>query len=292
MSEISPLANAAAGFWDRQVSRHQPTQWTEYPLVRRYINECTTDAWWAYPTHGFKAAWAYQPLARGLSIGCGTGTLERDLRWLRICEEVDAFDVSPASIRIARERAAREGLDHVNFNAADCETMEYERDRYDVVFFNGSMHHISDPAALLDRVLPALHKDGLLFLDDYVGPSREEWPHQDLSHAEAAYQSLPAGWRTVEHVLPPFDSSDPSEMISSSTIMPAVRKRFEIEWERPYWGNLLFPVLCHVNGEVRAQPECDDVLMGLIQRERELVRSGAFTEPLFSWLVGRKKNGT
>jgi len=42
---------------------------------------------------------------------------------------------------------------HVNFIAADCEAIDYERDRYDVVFFNGSLHHISDPPALLDRIL-------------------------------------------------------------------------------------------------------------------------------------------
>lgn len=277
-----------AEFWDAQVSKPQPVQWTEYPLVRRYINESTTDAWWAYPTHGFKAGWAYKPLARGLSIGCGTGALERDLRWLRICEEVDAFDVSPESIRLARERAAREGLDGVNFVAADCEAIEYERDRYDVVCFNGSLHHISNPAALLDRILPALHEDGLLFLDDYVGPSRDEWPQEDLSYAEAAYRTLPENWRAAEHVLPPFDSSDPSEMIASSTILPAVKARFDIEWQRPYWGNVLFPVLCHVGDAARTSADSETILGGLIEREREMVRTGAITRPLFTWLVGRK----
>lgn len=275
----------AAGFWDAQVSKPQAVQWTEYPLVRRYINECTTDAWWAYPTHGFKAGWAYKPLARGLSIGCGTGGLERDLRWLRICEEVDAFDISPESIRLARERAEHDHLDHVNFIAADCEAIGYEHDRYDVVFFNGSLHHISDPAALLDRILPALRENGLLFLDDYVGPSRNEWPQEDLSHADEAYQTLPEHWRTAERVRPPFDSSDPSEMIASSTILPAVKARFDLEWERPYWGNLLFPVLCHVSEAARND---EAILAGLIERERELVRSGAITRPLFTWLVGRK----
>ena len=108
----------ASAFWDRQATASQPRYWADYPAVRRYVNECVTDSWWAYPTHGFKAAWAYRPLARGLSIGCGTGLLERDLRWLRICEEVDAFDISPESIRLARERAAADGFDRVDFEVA------------------------------------------------------------------------------------------------------------------------------------------------------------------------------
>ena len=103
------------------------------------------------------------------------------------------------------------------------------------------MHHMSDPAALLDRIVPALRDGGLLFLDDYVGPSRDEWTTEHLLHANRAYAALPEGWRTVESLPAPYDASDPSEMIRSSAILPAVRERFEILWHRPYWGNLLSP---------------------------------------------------
>ena len=279
----------ASAFWDRQATASQPRYWADYPAVRRYVNECVTDSWWAYPTHGFKAAWAYRPLARGLSIGCGTGLLERDLRWLRICEEVEAFDISPESIRLARERAAADGFDRVAFEVADCETRDYPRDRYDAVFFHGSMHHISDPAALLDRILPSLRGRGLIFLDDYVGPSRDQWPDVDLSHAQAAYDRLPRAWRTVEKLQPPFDASDPSEMIRSDAILPAVHECFETLWERPYWGNILFPVLSSVVEAAAAAPDGAAVLQELIAYEQRLVRAGDLREPLFIWYVGRKR---
>lgn len=278
----------ASEFWDRQATGSQPRYWADYPAVRRYVNECVTDSWWAYPAHGFKAAWAYKPLARGLSIGCGTGLLERDLRWLRICEEVEAFDISPESIRLARERAASDSFDRVEFEVADCETRDYPRDRYDAVFFHGSMHHMSDPAALLDRILPSLREHGLIFLDDYVGPSREQWPGVDLSHAQAAYDNLPPAWRTVEKLQPPFDASDPSEMIRSDAILPAVRARFEPLWERPYWGNILFPVLSNVVEAEAAAPEGEAILRELIGYEQRLVRAGELREPYFVWFVGRK----
>jgi SAM-dependent methyltransferase len=279
----------AAEFWDRQAQATSPTYWAEYPRVRRYVNECVTECWWAYPTHGFKAAWAYQPLARGLSIGCGTGLLEKDLRWMRICEEVDAYDISPESIRLARERAAREGIDRVRYDVADCESFEYPDAHYDAVFFNGSMHHMRDPAALLDRLLVALRPGGLLFLDDYVGPSRDEWSDEHLTHAHEAYASLPPTWRTVERLAPPYDASDPSEMLASSAIVPAVRERFDVLWEKPYWGNLLYPVLSQVVPDAGELPDADRILETLIAREKELVGEGAFAAPLFAWIVGRKK---
>lgn len=278
----------AAQFWDRQHARLSPTYWAAYPLVRNYVNELITDAWWAYPTHGFKAKWGYKPLARGLSIGCGTGNLERDLRWMRICEEIDAYDISPESIRLARERARTEPFDNVNFQVADAERMTYPKEHYDAVFFHGSMHHISNPAALLDRILPALKVGGLLFLDDYVGPSRDEWSDAHLRHADEAYQALPPWWRTHPHLMPPYDASDPSEMVASSSILPAVRKRFVIAWERPYWGNLLYPVLSQVDTTAASDEERDRILRALIDREKQLVRECVYQSPLYVWLVGAK----
>ncbi|HET8775088.1 MAG TPA: class I SAM-dependent methyltransferase [Thermoanaerobaculia bacterium] len=282
------MTQTAAEFWDRQAQAAAPVYWAEYPLVRRYVNECVTECWWAYPTHGFKAAWAYRPLPRGLSIGCGTGLLEKDLRWMRICEEVDAYDISPESIRLARERALREGIDGVTYEVADCERFDYPEARYDAVFFNGSMHHISDPAALLDRLLVALKPKGLLFLDDYVGPSRDEWSDAHLVHAHEAYAALPRQWRTVERLAPPYDASDPSEMIASSSILPAVHARFDILWEKPYWGNLLYPVLSQVAANAGELPDAEGILGALIEREQALVAAGAFAGPLFTWLVGEK----
>jgi SAM-dependent methyltransferase len=278
----------AAEFWDRQSQAIQAPYWASYPLVRRYVNEAITDCWWAYPTHAFKAAWGYRPLQRGLSIGCGTGNLEKDLRWMRICEEVDAYDVSPESIRLARERAAKEPFDNVRFEVADAERMSYPSEHYDAVFFHGSMHHISDPAALLDKILPALKMGGLLFLDDYVGPSRDEWADEHLVHARAAYDALPPWWRTNPRLLAPYDASDPSEMIASSSILPAVRKRFHLAWERPYWGNLLYPVLAQVDTSKSSEMERDRIIATLIEREKQLVREGAFASPLYVWLVGAK----
>ncbi len=263
--------------------------WAEYPLVRSYVNTCATDAWWAYPTHGFKAGWAYEPLRLGLSIGCGAGTLEKALRWLRICEEVDSYDISPESVRLAKENAKRHGLDGVRYAVADCEKLDFPADHYDAVFFNGSLHHISDPDRLLDRVALTLREGGLVYADEYVGPSRDEWSEEHLVQARRAYESLP---EAVKGEMPfgiPYDGADPSEMIRSSRIVPALHERFEILWERPCWGNLLYPVLCRVRHEEMMKPENEPLLRTLIELEQSLVRDRIFEKPLFAWIVGRRR---
>ena len=289
-SQERPTATAA--FWDAQVSTTSSMYWGEYPLVRAYINGLVTDSWWAYPSHGFKAAWAYKPLPIGLSIGCGTGLLERDLRWLRICEEVDAYDISPEAIRAARARAEVDQIDHVNYAVADCENVDYPMNRYDAVFFHGSMHHMNNPAAHLDRLVPSLKDEGLIFMDDYVGPARDEWSDAHIAEANRAYAELPASWRTLPVLAAPYDASDPSEMLRSSAILPAIRDRFDVLWERPYWGNLLFPLLAQVNSKEAIRPESEHLLRTLIEQEQRLVKEGVFREPLFVWIVGRKKRST
>jgi SAM-dependent methyltransferase len=207
---------------------------------------------------------------------------------MRICEEIDAYDVSPESIRLAREFAAATPFDNVRFEVADAERMSYPPEHYDAVFFHGSMHHISDPAALLDKVWAALKMGGLLFMDDYVGPSRDEWSDEHLVHARAAYDALPPWWKTNARLLAPYDASDPSEMVASSSILPAVRKRFHTVWERPYWGNLLYPVLAQVDPSKASVEERDRIIAALIEREKQLVRDGAFSSPLYVWVVGAK----
>ena len=283
--------DAVAAFWDRRATCAAPAvrYWTDYPPIRSHVNRLVTDAWWAYPTHGFKAGWAYKPMARGLSIGCGTGNLERDLRWLRICEQVDAYDVSPESIRMAREAAERDGVDGVRYEVADCERMEYPRDAYDAVFFHGSLHHMFEPRRLLERLVPSLHQNGLLFLDEYVGPSRHEWRRELLRRSQEAFETLPESWRLGPTVEPPYDATDPSEMAASSTILRAVRALFDVQWERAYWGNLLMPLLCRVDAAEASKPESEAVLLSLIEREQELVRAGEYVEPLFVWLVARRR---
>jgi hypothetical protein len=77
-------------------------------------------------------------------------------------------------------------------------------------------------------------------------------------------------------------------MIRSSRILPAIAERFEILIDRPYWGNLLFPLLSALDGHALLAPERDPLLAELVARERALVESGDFPAPLFAVLLARK----
>ncbi len=278
----------AAKFWDKEIHRRS-VYWTEHPLIRAYANECITGVDWIWPTVALKAGWAFRPLNRGLSIGCGTGNLERNLRNLNICTTITGLDISKESIKRARTLAREEHLDGIKYKVADCNRLSLPRERYDGVFFHGSLHHISDPEGLLKMVRDSLLPHGLVYIDDYVGPSRDEWTDAHLQHARGMWETVPAELRTVV-VNPPLDWTDPSEMIRSSRILPAFFENFEALHYKPYWGNLLFPLWCALDGQALLRQENQPLVENFVKAERSLVAAGTFETPLFAVLLGRKKS--
>jgi SAM-dependent methyltransferase len=284
-----PVVSGASAFWDDAAGRRGSIYWAEHPLVRNSINRQATGLYWLFPTAALKAGWAVRPLGRGVSIGCGTGNLERNVLDLAVCRKIDAFDVSPESIRTAR-RLAR-GAGHrwsVRYRVADCNRLVLPRERYDIAFFHHSLHHIGDPDRLLSEVAASLRPGGLLFVDEYVGPSRDEWKESHLRFAREEWERLPAEFR-LQPVAAPLPPDDPSEMIRSSRILPAIRERFDIVFENPYWGNLLFPLFCALDGAALLHPANATLVQRLVDRERDLAAAGAFDRPLFAVVLARRK---
>ena len=100
-------AAAAREFWDAGApGEPEDRYWGSQPLVRRAINRRVTGDPNRWPMEWFAAKYAPAPLPLGLSVGCGTGLLERDILAKGLCARVEGIDFSPESISEA-ERAAR-----------------------------------------------------------------------------------------------------------------------------------------------------------------------------------------
>lgn len=285
--EPPALADVAASYWDAQSVR-QARYWAEHPLIREYVNTQITGVPWLWPLVALKAGWTYHPLRRAISIGCGTGALERSMRLLNVATKITGYDVSRESIRQAKALAKKEGLDGLRYEVRNCDALELPKERFNGAFFHQSLHHIADPDRLLAEVRRSLVSGGLVYVDDYVGPGRDEWTDADLVAAREAYETVPDPLRVLP-VNPPLDSSDPSEMIRSGRILPALRENFEILHYRPYWGNLLFPLFCAIDGDAVFREENTPLVREWIAREQRLVEDGTITAPLFAVVVARKR---
>ena len=136
------------------------------------------------------------------------------------------------------------------------------------------MHHVSNLEHCIEQVRRTLKPSGFLFLDEYVGPSRDEWTVEHLEAANAVYRQVPAELRTAEEVLLPIEMDDPSEAVRSSEIVPLVRESFDVLHQRDYGGNILALLYPIIDWQGMSEETESRILERLIEEERQLLSSG------------------
>ena len=75
---------------------------------------------------------------------------------------VMATDIAPNLLAFGRERAARAGLDNVEFRESDAETLDFPNETFDAVLSRQGLQFLPDVAGTLKRLNAALRSDGRL----------------------------------------------------------------------------------------------------------------------------------
>lgn len=264
---------AAGAFWDREIVERTHASWMEDPRVRASIHERIGGDAPVSAGDWFIARLSGRTFERGLSIGCGVGNLEREAVRRNVCREIDAFDGSVQSLHIARLAAETEGFaGRIRYYAADFNRPALPRNTYDIVFFNQSLHHVGKLETLYRAILGAMTPDAVLYLDEYIGPSRTRWNDAVIAPHRAAFAALPPEVRKSDFLPLPIQPDDPSEAIRSSEILEQLAIGFHIDDMRGYGGNLL-AVLYPLIDWTRA-PE--DLMPRLIEHDRAMAKSGSY----------------
>ena len=251
-----------------------PDQWWVIDAVRaRWARMILDTASEDFPGQVVRKYLAGRSELRALSVGCGTG--HRALRWARtgVFGRIDAVDLSPPLIEAGRRAAAEQTLQHlVHFEVGDVRRAALPDEAYDVAFAEQSLHHFSPLEAALGRVRDALAPGGLLVVDEYVGPNRNQWTVGQLDAANALLATLPVRYRVTpegdvkRRVVRPsllrMRLHDPSEAVESARIMPLLRAMFRVEDERGYGGALLHPLLARIAQNFRGEDEETRTLLG------------------------------
>jgi SAM-dependent methyltransferase len=187
----------------------------------------------------------------GLSLGCGAGHLDRILkqRGFRF-RSFTGIDISEGAIEQARALADEIALaPKIRYTAADLNHCELPPQSFDFIYFFQSLHHIEALEHMLEQCQRALRPEGLLMVNEFVGPSRFQWTSRQLEMANALTRLLPEdlrrdlqdGGRKTEIVRPTVKqmvTHDPSEAVRSGEIERLVKTYFDIagEWN---WGGTL-----------------------------------------------------
>jgi SAM-dependent methyltransferase len=227
-------------FWDSEIEEPTHTSWMAPLEVRHYINEQISGDRGVWPIEWLQRELEGRVFSRALSIGCGTGVLERQLIELGICRQIDAFDVSIASVQRA-SRAARESNlgSTVRYFVSDFNRPAISGDTYDAVFFHQSLHHVAKLEKLLRAVLSAVRPNAVIYLDEYIGPSRTDWNERRLEPYQDLYVTLPPEARWFDYMPFPVEWNDWSEAVRSAEIVRQLGVGFHLEKFRGYGGNVL-----------------------------------------------------
>ena len=121
-----------------------------------------------------------EPGMRALDVGCGPGdSAFAAAAVVGPAGEVLGVDRSHAAVARARGRAARAGLDHVQFAVADVEAAAL-RGGFDVAMGRGVLIHLRRPAAALARIAASVAPGGLVVFQELVVSSATTAPRVPL----------------------------------------------------------------------------------------------------------------
>jgi len=260
-------------YWGAVHSTEGPRTWLQDRFVRSIVNERISGSKQRWPLDWF-CGLGFGVFDRALSLGCGTGALERDLARRGLVRTCLGLDISEAAIAHSRRAAQEAGIDCLEYQVADLDAISFPEARYDAIFFHQALHHVSRLEACLQAVRSALKEGGVLYIDEYVGPSRAEWDARRIRAVRGAFRSIPRAARRVRRVGLPVDWRDPSEAIRSSEIEDLVSGLFAPIARRPYGGNLLAPLLPNLSLEVLPEETHLAIVQRLAREEDERLAGG------------------
>ena len=271
---MSETTEKAAEWWSDPDRDVPGTQWLQIPgAVENMNRRATGDPEMDWITHSAGLLAKFTKPIKALSLGCGFGVIERVLRRCDYCQLIHGVDVAEGAIEGARKAAQDEGLDGLTYEVADLNTAKLPKETYDAVYVHAALHHVFQLEHLLDQIKQTLKPGGLFVMYEYIGPSQMQFPRRDLELADAFLNAIPERYRSMPRFkdikkealrlsLDGMNSSDPSESIRASEIVPLTASRFEVRHFRYVGGTLLLLIFSEISGNFN---ENDAEIMPLVK---------------------------
>jgi len=223
-----------------------------------------------------------------LSLGCGEGHLDRILKDCGFTfRSFTGLDISPKAVERARTLADEKGglAPATTYATADLNTQTLPEQAYDFIYFFQSLHHIEALEHMLQQCVRALRPNGVLMVNEYVGPSRFQWTERQRTMSDALIMLLPPDLRVdllkadgtlkTRSVAPTVEDmiiGDPSEAVRSGEIEAVLAAHFDIVDDKPWGGTLNYLVFENIAGNFDAgNPYHQAIAELLIHHENILI---------------------
>lgn len=198
---------------------------------------------------------AHRPGGRVLDICCGPDWLALELG--RCGQSVDAYDISPVAIDLAKQTLAEnpytDGFGEVRYHLQDVSQVDLGVEQYDAVSGWSAFHHLPDFHEFMERVYRALKPGGIVAtMDDYPRRSLEIniqrafgllLPTTDRSYSDkfrAVVNRLRGRTKDEEEIFSPMEQAKYSTV---SDIQHVWRSRFDLLEDIPFNAFAISPML-------------------------------------------------
>jgi ubiquinone/menaquinone biosynthesis C-methylase UbiE len=221
---------------------------------------------------------------RLVSIGCGAADMELGLLRSGCISHLTTVDPSNYSFEAQCEKARGFPASwHPIQGTAETLHELAPALQADIVVFNMALHHCDDVNQALRnsrKVLAA--RNGLIVVNEYVGPPRFDFGERDRSILEAMFQTIPLRYRKL--CVEPFThllsfafpdpiavlAADSTEAPQSDRIRPGFHSMFEVVKDVALPGTFFqFGVNNLIGNFATDDPEATAILLRLFQQESE-----------------------
>lgn len=108
--------------------------------------------------------------SRCLEIGCGRGAgMELIARGFRP-RRVDALDLDPRMIRLAKRKQSKRGFPAGLLSVADAQALPYRDESLEAVFNYGILHHLEDWERGIKEIARTLKGEGIFYFEEIYPP--------------------------------------------------------------------------------------------------------------------------
>ena len=291
----------ASKFWDKNINFHTEKEkyihWLDNPLVQEVClrkltlgDEIIPVTDWLF---WFKEKYINETFERGLSLGCGDGTLERYAIQNNLCKKIDAFDNSKRSIEIAKNLCKDANLDnYIDYRKKDVNEIVLEEDRYDVVFIGAAAHHFENLEHVFSQLQKGLKKNGLITINEF------QWTDKQIKVINGLLDILPEDLKNdhttnkikteiTRPMIEAMNALDPSEAIRSEDIIPILSEKFQILERIDYGGTILHLLLYGIVDNFDRASDKDICILKMLAYIEELLISENILSSDFSIIVAR-----
>jgi ubiquinone/menaquinone biosynthesis C-methylase UbiE len=248
------------------------------------FQEVVSQHWFMNAAHNFGI-----PLGgRWLSLGCGSGNIERQMSTDGLFDSMVAMDPSGGAVDVARRETKGAGITNLTFEVADINAIELPPETYDVVTINMALHHCEALERVAWQINRALRPGGVLVANEFVGPNQFQYPPERVALVNSLLRFIPEAmrWNPIARETKEFypiyprtfwNSWDPTESIRSDEIPGVLEANFPALRRYDYKGtllNLLLENIIHNFDE--SIPAHVDLLAALVGLEHDVVEAGLF----------------